>query len=90
MNMFSNFLCDIQYTEEFARTQVNQDEDSYDEESASQLEFEIGSSRQEVDINDWSELEENYPNYEPVSDYDREQYYDYLERKEYEDEDEDY
>lgn len=87
MNIFSNFLCDIQWTENFAKTQVTEDEDSYDEESvSSELDYEIGSSRYEADLDSWDDMPEGY---EPVSDYERDEYYDYLSSKE-EAEDEDY
>lgn len=87
MDIFSNFLCEIQLQSERAESQVNEDSESYSEESASEVDWAIGESRYEADLDSWDDMPDGY---EPVSDYDREQYYDYLERKEYEDEDEDY
>lgn len=86
MNIFSNFLCDIQMTQERAEREVYEDSDSYDEESASELDYAIGESRYEADLDSWDDMPEGY---EPVSDYERDEYYDYLSSKE-EAEDEDY
>ena len=88
MNIFSNFLCDIQWTDDYARSQVNEDSESYDEESASEVDYAIGESRYEADLSDdWSDMPYGY---EPVDEQLRDEYYDSLERKEYGDEDEDY
>ncbi|MDD7417070.1 MAG: hypothetical protein PUK48_06860 [Spirochaetales bacterium] len=82
MNIFENFLCELQWTDDYARTQVNDDEDAYDEESESELDYEIGESRYEADLDSWDDMPKNF---EPVDESQREEYYDYLERKENED-----
>lgn len=82
MNIWDNFFTEIQWTESYARTQVNEDEESYDEDSCSELDWAIGESRQEIEIDDWSEVPDNY---EPVSEYEREEYYRYKEESEDED-----
>ncbi|MBQ7881689.1 MAG: hypothetical protein IJ312_03130 [Treponema sp.] len=86
MNILENFLCDIQWSNSYAESQVNEDSESYDEDSASEVNFAIGESRYEADLDSWDDMPEGY---EPVSDYERDEYYDYLSRKE-ESEDEDY
>lgn len=86
MNILENFLCDIQWSNSYAESQVNEDSESYDEDSASEVDFAIGESRYEADLDSWDDMPEGY---EPVSDYERDEYYDYLSRKE-ESEDEDY
>ena len=59
---------EIQYTREEAINQVGDDEDSLDEDSLSNVDFEIGQSRETIEINSWSEI----PNgYEPVDKNDR-------------------
>lgn len=88
MNILENFLCDIQWSNSYAESQVNEDSESYDEDSASEVDFAIGESRYEADLDSWDDMPEGY---EPVSDYERDEYYDYLSSKEEaEDEDEDY
>ncbi|MBP3772256.1 MAG: hypothetical protein J6I53_06135 [Treponema sp.] len=59
---------EIQYTREEAINQVGDDEDSSDEDSLSNVDFEIGQSRETIEISSWSEI----PNgYEPVDKNDR-------------------
>ena len=84
MDIFSNFLCEIQWTENYANSQVNGDSESYDEESPDEVDYSIGESRYEADLDSWDDMPDNY---EPVSDYEKEEYYEYLRSKE---EDEDY
>ena len=88
MNILENFLCDIQWSNSYAESQVNEDSESYNEDSASEVDFAIGESRYEADLDSWDDMPEGY---EPVSDYERDEYYDYLSNKEEsEDEDDDY
>lgn len=86
MNILENFLCDIQWSNSYAESQVNEDSESYDEDSASEVDYAIGESRYEADLDSWDDMPTGF---EPVSDYERDEYYDYLSRKE-ESEDEDY
>ena len=85
MNIFENFETTIQWTEEFARTQVDSDPEAFDEESgADEVNWAIGESRQDVELDDWGDMPSNF---EPAYESDREEYYEYLQNKE---EDEDY
>lgn len=86
MNILENFLCDIQWSNSYAESQVNEDSESYDVDSASEVDYAIGESRYEADLDSWDDMPTGF---EPVSDYERDEYYDYLSRKE-ESDDEDY
>jgi murein tripeptide amidase MpaA len=66
---------EIQWTEEYARTQSEEDEDSLDEEAISDVDWQIGESRETVEINSWDEIPEGY---EPVNENDAQEYNDYL------------
>jgi|GEM_PF-1995440 len=72
---------EIQLTQEAARNHCI--EDGYDEDSGSfdtQVSWEIGSSRETVDLDTWEEM----PNgYEPVGDAEAQEYYEHLEDKEF-------
>jgi len=77
---------DIQWTDEYARTQSEEDEDSLDEDAISDVDWQIGESRETVEIISWDEI----PNgYEPVNMNDAKEYDDYLQNKEFYGDDED-
>lgn len=42
---------EVQWTEDYARSNCNDDEDSYDEDSISNVDWEIGDSMEAIKIN---------------------------------------
>lgn len=75
---------EVQWTEDYARSNCNDDEDSYDEDSISNVDLEIGDSREAIEINSWDDIPDGY---ELANEQDADEYNNYLERKDYYDSD---
>ena len=75
---------EVQWTEDYARSNCNDDEDGYDEDSISNVDLEIGDSREAIEINSWDDIPDAY---ELANEQDADEYNNYLERKNYYDSD---
>ena len=69
---------EIEWTYERARAESEEDEDSLDEDAISDVDFQIGESRETIEINSWDDIPEGY---EPVNPNDAEEYDRYLQNK---------
>jgi len=69
---------EIEWTYERARAESGEDEDSLDEDAISDVDFQIGESRETIEINSWDDIPKGY---EPVNPNDAEEYDRYLQNK---------